>query len=149
MFKTNYQCLCFVFIVPPKTDYDPHLTRGDPRVWPPKDLAGPYLQNVNEGFTCYIRNVLPGKNSTSFMFYYDNKLRLQSKARAGEVVESDDSDGTKFVEWKFTISFNRSDNGGKMRCIVNWKTGQYSRTGLKTRLTENIQIVCKYLKIIN
>ena len=106
------------------------------------------MENVNTDFTCLIRYVVPGKDSTSFMFYYDNTLKLQSDNGTGEVAESYDHDGTNIVQWKFTTSFNRSNNGGKMQCIVNWKAGQYVRSGLKGRLTEHITLICKYLKII-
>ena len=140
---SEYKCHFFVFPAPPKDDYKPALIRGDPS----KDLTGPYLENVNEYFTCYIRKVLPGKCSTSFKFYYDGKLRLESKARVGEVVESTESDGTKLVEWNFTTSFSRSDNGGSMRCHVNWKAGPYNRPGLKSINTENVQVRCKCLVI--
>ena len=133
------------YLAPPKTDYKPELMRTDPS----KDLVGPYHENINEHFTCCIRKVLPGKSSTSFKFYYDGKLRLQSKGGVGEVVERTESDGTKLVEWKFTTSFNRSDNGGNMRCHVIWKAGPYNRPGLKSINTENVQVKCKCLMIYN
>ena len=66
---------------------------------------------MNEQFTCKMTiGKQPGKRNISFKFYYSGQLRLQSKE--GEALESDKSDGTKFVEWKFTTSFNRIDNGG-------------------------------------
>ena len=88
--------------------------------------------------------MLPGKESTLFEFYYDGNLMLQSKDNVGRVVESDEPDHTNHVTWIFTTSFNKSDNGGKMLCCVNWKEGQYNREDLKSIPTENVQVVCKY-----
>ena len=146
--------MCFI-LVPPKTDFIPSLTLQNPERLS-QNLAGPYLEDVNEDFTCYIRNVLPGKDSTSFKFYYDSKLRLQSKNGIGKVVENDESDGTKYVEWKFTNLFDRSDNGGTFRCDVDWKAGQYQVMGLRSKLIEYVNVTCKcptvyfiYLLFIN
>ena len=133
-----------IIIVPPEADFQPGLMRGNFRNIPPANLAGPYLENEDEDFTCYIRNVLPGKNSTSFKFYYDGKLRLQSKKGAGEVVETNESDHTKRVEWKFKTLFNRNDNGGNFRCEVDWKAGQYEVMGLRSKLTEHVNVICKF-----
>ena len=80
--------------------------------------------------------------SILFKFYYDGELRLQTKDGAGEVLDSKLSDGTKFVEWKFTTSFNRSDNGDYMRCHVNW-IELLSRPDLKSTNTKNVQVICK------
>ena len=107
-----------------------------------ENLAGPYLENVNENFTCYIRNILPGKDSTSFMFYYNDNVRLQSD-EIGDVVEGNQDDGTMFVEWRFTTSFNRSYNAGKFSCHVNWKAGQFNKSGLKSKMTKNVKVICK------
>ena len=141
--KNEYQCLYVVFLVPPKADNPPDFIRGDLRKNPQRDLSGPYLQHVNEDFTCHIRGVLPGKDNTLFALYYDGKTRTGSD-RVGEVVETDEFEHTKHVVWTFSTSFNRSDNGGNMRCIVSWEVGQYSRRGLKSELTENVQVICKY-----
>ena len=136
-------CLYVIFLVPPEANYKPDFTRGDLRTNPPKDLAGPYLEHVNEDFTCDIRNVLPGKDSTVFKFYYDSSSRLRSN-NIEQVEEISQLDQTKHVVWTFSTSFHRSDNGGKMRCIVNWKAGQYNKIGLRSDLTENVQVTCKY-----
>ena len=135
-------------IVPPKPDVEPSLQRENPKTLPQEALAGPYLENLNEDFICSIKNVLPGKKSTSFKFYQNSKLRLQSKNGTGEVAEKDEGDGTKYVEWKFTTSFNRSDNRGTLRCSVDWKAGQYEVIGLKSKLTEHTNIACKRLMIL-
>ena len=116
---------------------------------PRKDLGGPYLENLSEDFVCSIRNVLPGKESTLFKFYYNSKVRFQSENATGKVVEKDEADGTKYLEWKFTTSFNRSDNGGVLRCGVDWKTGQYEMIGLKSKLTVHAEVICKYPKILS
>ena len=134
------------FSVPPETDFEPSVTRGNPRTLPQEDLVGPYVENVNEHFTCYIRSVLPGKDSTSFGLYHDGKLKLQSKTGTGEVVETNEGDGTKFVEWKFSTLFTRSDNGHKFRCHVHWKAGKYEEIGL-SKLTENTKVTCKCLRM--
>ena len=102
----KYQYLCVVFLVPPNADYVPNFTRVNPRTSQQKDLTGPYLENNIEDFTCYIRNVLPGKDSSSLTFYYNGKLRLQSK-NVGTVLESNESDGTKSVAWWFNTSFTQ------------------------------------------
>ena len=135
-------CALFL-VVPPKSDNNPYLVRGHREIRPLKDLAGPYQENVNRKFSCHIRQVLPGKDSTSFEFYYNGKLRLHSKEGVGKVVESDERDDTKHVTWIFTTSFNRSDNGGNMRCHVNWQEGQYYRRGLKSITTGNVKVRCK------
>ena len=127
----------------PANDTEPSLTRRKSKTVPQQDLAGPYLENVNVDFMCYIRNILPGKDSTSFMFYYNGKLRLQSANDTEEVLEGNQGDGTKFVEWKFTTTFNRSDNGGKFDCTVKWKAGPHSKSGLKSKVTENTTVICK------
>ena len=142
-----YWCYCVVVVVSPKADFKPSLTRGNLNSFPQEDLTGPYFENVDENFTCYITNVLPGKNSTSFKFYFNSKIRLQSKTGTGEVVEKDESDGTKYVEWKFTTMFDRSDNGGNFRCTVDWKAGQYEELGLQTKLTVPVNVKCKCVKI--
>ena len=129
-------------VVPPKSGSKPYLIRGHREIHPLKDLAGPYREDVNYKFSCHVRKVLPGKDSTSFEFYYNGRLRLQSKEEVGKVVESDERDGTKRVTWKFTTSFNRSDNRGSMRCHVNWQGGLYTRRGLKSS-TENVKVRCK------
>ena len=131
---------CVVFSVPPKSDAKPILMR---RTFPQEDLTGPYLENVDENFTCYIRNVLPGKDSTSFSFYYNYKLRLQSNNGTGEVVEKDEGDGTKYVEWKFTTKFDRGDNGGNFRCTVDWQAGSFEELGIRSDLTEHTKVICK------
>ena len=138
--------MCFI-LVPPETDFEPILTHGTPKSLPQEDLTGPYLENINEHFTCYIRNVLPGKMCTSFKFYYNGKLRHQSNHGIGEVVEKDEGDGTKYVEWKFTTVFDRNDNGGSFRCTVDWKAGPYEKKGLRSKLTEHTQVICEYPKI--
>ena len=46
------------------------------------------------------------------------------------------------MEWKFTTSFNRSDNGGDMRCHVNWPELLYT-SGLQSTSLENVQVRCK------
>ena len=127
-------------LVPPEAVFEPSLTRGNPKTMP--HLAGSYLENTNEDFTCSIRNVLPGKDSTSFEFYYGSKLRLQSKNGAGEIVEKDEGDGTKSVEWKFTTFLNRNDNGGNCRCSVDWKAGQYEEMGLRSKLVDHLNVTC-------
>ena len=144
--ENENHCLYAVFLVPPEADYQPGFVRGDLRTNPRRKLAGPYLQHVNEDFTCYIIHVLPGKDSTLFSFYYNGKLRMRSD-RVGEVVEVNELDHTKHVIWIFSTSFNKSDNGGNMRCIVSWEAGQYSRRGLQSELTENVQVMCKYQMI--
>ena len=121
--------------------------RGNLHLLPQEDLAGPYFENVDENFTCYITHVSPGKNSTSFKFYFNSEIRLQSKSGTGEVVEQDESDGTKYVEWKFTIMFDRGDNGGTFMCTVDWKAGHYEELGLQSKLTVNVNVKCKYIKI--
>ena len=131
------------FLVPPKTDYTPEFIRGYLKLSSLKNLSGPYLENVNEKFTCHIKKVLPGNDSTLFQFYYDGNLRLQSKDGIGQVLESDEPDHTKHVTWEFATFFNRSDNGGKMKCHVNWTAGQYKRPGLKSIPTEKVQVICK------
>ena len=135
--------MCYI-IVPPERNFVPSLTRGNPKILPQEDLAGPYSENVTEVFTCIIRNVLPGKSSTSFKFYLGNESRLQSKDGTGEIQEKDESDGTKYVEWNFTTLFNRSDNGVKFSCTVDWKAGQYEKIGLKSTLRGPVQVKCKY-----
>ena len=135
-----------VIIVLPANDNELTLTHRNSKTMLQQDLVGPYLENVNEDFTCIIRNILPGKESTSFMFYYNDKLRLQSANGTGEVLQSNQADGTKLVEWKFPSMFHRSDNGGKFRCHVIWKAGLYSNTDLKSKVTENVTVICKYLK---
>ena len=129
----------------PAHDNEPILTHKNSKTVQ-QDLAGPYLENANEEFTCYIRNILPGNYSTSFLFYYNGKLRLESANGTGEVLESNQGDGTKFVEWKFTTMFHRSDNGGKFGCTVNWKAGPYRRSGVNSRVTKNAKVICKYSK---
>ena len=136
-------CLYTVFLVPPESNYKLGFRRGYLRTNPPKDLTGPYLEHVNEDFTCDIRNVLPGKDSTLFRLYYDGNLRLKSDS-VGEIEEVGEPDNTKHVVWTFSTSFNKSDSGGKMRCNANWGAGQYSRRGLKSELTENVHVTCKY-----
>ena len=132
-----------VFVVPRKIDYRPDFLQEDVKTSPSNDLRGPYLENVNWKFACRIRNVLPGKNSTLFEFYYNGNLRLQSKDNVGEIEESNEHDHTKQVKWIFTTSFNRSDNAGKMKCRVKWKAGQY-KSGLDSIPTEKVQVKCKY-----
>ena len=114
------------------------------RTSPKEDLTGPYLENEEENFTCYIRNVLPGKNNTSFSFYYNGKLILQSNNGTGEVVEKDEGDGTKFVEWRFTTLFKRRDNDGNFWCTLDWKAGSYEKLGLRSNLAEHTKVICKY-----
>ena len=135
-----------LFLVPLKAGRGPCFVRGDLRTIPLKDLAGPYLEYMNENFTCDMRHVLPGKDNTLFEFYYNGKLRLQSN-KVGEIIEVGEKDQTKHVVWIFSTSFKRSDNGGKMRCIMNWEAGQYSRTRLMSELTENVEVTCKYSMI--
>ena len=135
------------FSVPPKTDYRPEFIRGDLKLSSSKDLARPYVENVNEKFTCHIQKVLPGIDSTLFEFYYDGNLRLQSKDGVGQVVENDEPDHTKHIRWEFATFFNRSDNGGKMKCHVNWTAGQYKRPDLSSILSEKVQVKCKCLMI--
>ena len=132
------------FPVPPESDYKPNFVQGDLNIGSSNYLAGPYLENVEMTFSCRIREVSPGKESTLFEFYYNGNLRLQSKDNVGQVEESNERDHTKQVRWMFTTSFNRSDNGGKMKCRVNWKAGQYNRSGLESIPTENVQVICKY-----
>ena len=132
-----------VFVVPPKIDYRPDFLQEHVKTSPSDDLWGPYLENKTWKFTCRIRNVLPGKESTLFEFYYNDNLRLQSKDKVGQVEETEERDHTKQVKWRFTTSFNRSDNGGKMKCRVNWKAGQY-KSGLDSIPIENVQVRCKY-----
>ena len=135
--------LCYIlFIVLPGIENEPSLTRENSKTMTYENLAGPYLENIHENFTCYIRNILPGKNSTSFMFDYNDNVRLQSD-EIGEVVEGKQDDGTMFVEWRFTTPFDRSDNAGKFSCHVNWKAGQYSNSGLKSKMTDNVTVICK------
>ena len=110
---------------------------------PQQDLVGPYLENANEDFTCVIRKIQPGNESTLFMFYYDGKLRLQSANGTGVVLEDNQDECTKLVEWRFTTMFYRSDNGGKFRCDVNWKAGPYSKTGLSSKVAESATVICK------
>ena len=131
-----------VFLVPPKSDYKPDFKHGYVKASPSGDLKGPYLENVNWEFTCHIRNVLPGKDNTLFEFYYNGKLRLQSKG-VGDIVETDEHDHTKHVKWTFTTSFNRSDNGGNMWCHVRWEVGQYTRKNLKSTPANNVHITYK------
>ena len=132
------------FLVPPESGYKPDFIQGNLKTGSSNYLAGPYLENLEQEFSCHIHKVLPGKESTLFEFYYDGNLRLQSKDNVGRVVESDEPNHTKHVKWIFTTSFNKSDNGGKMLCCVNWKEGQYNREDLKSIPTENVQVVCKY-----
>ena len=132
-----------VFLVPPKSDYRPEFKRGDVKTSTSDDLKGPYMEHVNWNFTCCIRNVLPGKGSTLFEFYYNGNLRLQSKDNVGQVEESSEHDHTKQVKWIFTSSFNRSDNAGKMKCHVNWKAGRH-KSGLESIPTDNVEVRCKY-----
>ena len=142
----NYMCvgiLCVVIIVLPANETKPSLTHRNSKVMPQQDLVGPYLENVTADFTCVIRNILPGKESTLFMFYYNGKFRLQSANGTGEVLEGNPGDGTKFVEWKFNTMFHRRDNGGNFWCHVNWKAGPYRKSGLKSKVTENATVICK------
>ena len=136
-----------MILVPPKTE--PDLFRGNSRPLPQADLAGPFLENVTEYFFCYVSNVLPGKNSTSFKFYFDGKLRHQSKDGVGEVVEKDEGDGTKSVEWKLNTFLSRSDNGGNFRCEVDWKAGQYEIMGLSSKQTEQVNVTCECPALYN
>ena len=133
--------MCHI-LVPPKTDSVPTLLNGNTKSLT-QNLSGPYLEYESKDFTCYIKGVQPGKNSTSFKFYRNGKLRLQSKDGTGEVIENDEGDGTKHVEWKFTTLFSRSDNGAILRCAVDWKAGQYEVTGLESKLTVHVNITCK------
>ena len=135
--------MCVAFLVPPKADHAPSLTRGNPQKMLEEQLAGPYLENVSENFTCSIQNIVPGKDSTSFLFYFGDNLRLQSETGTGKVVEVNHGDGNKSVEWRFSTLFKRSDNSGQFWCSVNWKAGQYSRIGLKSKVTDNTKVTCK------
>ena len=101
------------------------------------------MENVIQDFTCGVKNVLPGKNSTSFKFCYNGRVGLQSKNGMGTVVENDQGDGTKYVEWKFSTWFNRNDNGGKFSCAVDWKVAQYGVMDLKSKVVEHANITCK------
>ena len=146
-FHEIYVCWYFVVItVLPANDNEPNLRHRNSKTMQQQNLVGPFLENVNEDFACIIRNILPGNESTSFMFHFNGKLRLQSANDTGEVLQSNQADGTKLVEWKFTSMFHRSDNGGKCRCYVNWKAGLYSKSGLKSKVTENVAVTCKYSK---
>ena len=140
LLKINSSFCCI--LVPPKSDHRPDFKQGPVKTSPSSDLKGPYLENANWEFTCEIRHVLPGKNNTSFEFYYNGNLRLQSKG-VGQLVETDEDDHTKHVKWIFTTSFTRSDNGGNMLCQVMWKAGQYNKQHLKSALAKNVQITCK------
>ena len=132
-----------VFKVFPAHDNQPILTHRNSKTVQ-RHLAGAYLEDQNEDFMCHMRNILPRKGSTSFMLYYIGKLRLESANGPGGVVKGDQGDGTKFAEWKFTTLCKRSGNGGKFWYSVNWKTKQYSESGLKSKVTENIKQICKY-----
>ena len=136
-------------LVPPETDSKPIVRHGNNKTLPCEDLAGPYLENVPENFTCSIKNVLPGKDSTSFSFYSSDKLTLQSKNGIGDVIEMDEDDGTKHVEWKFSTSFSRKDNGGNFSCNVDWKAGQYNISGIHSKVTEHVNVTCKYVTTYN
>ena len=142
----DYICagiLHVVIIVLPANENEVSLTHRNSKIMPQQDLVGPYLENVKEDFTCVIRNILPGNESTSFMFYYNGQLRHLSANGTGEVIEGNQGDGTKFLEWKFTTMFHKSDNGGKFWCHVDWKAGPYSKSGLKSKVTENAKVICK------
>ena len=132
------------FPVPPESDDKPDFIRGNSKTGSSNYLAGPYLENAEQKFSCHIHKVLPGKESTSFEFYYGENLRLKSKDNVGRVVESDEQDHTKHVKWIFTTAFNKSDHGGKMLCHVHFKAGQNNIQLLKSIPTENVQVICKY-----
>ena len=136
--------LVYCILVPPETDFQPILTHGNNKTSLQEDLAGPFLENITEDFTCTIRNVLPGNKSTSFSLYFGDKLRLESKNGTGQVIEKDEGDGTKYVEWKFSTAFSRSDNGGNFTCNVDWKAGQYNETGLRSKWIQDVNVTCKY-----
>ena len=136
-------------LVPPETDSKPILSHENTKTLLREDLTGPYLENVPENFTCSIRNVLPGKDSTSFSFYSSGKLILQSKNGTGEVIEMDENDGTKFVEWKFSTIFSRNDNGGNFSCNMDWEAGQYKISGVHSEVTQHVNVKCKYVSIYN
>ena len=136
-------------LVPPKTAIGPILTHENTKTLPQEDLAGPYLENVTENFTCSIKNILPGKDSTSFSFYSGKKLRLRSENGTGKVIQNDEGDGTKYVEWKFSTFFSRSENGGNFSCNVDWKAGQYMETDLSSTMTQYVNIMCKYPILYN
>ena len=138
-----YQLKLVCFSVPPSATARPVLYRSDPGAANRDDKVGPYMENIPQKFTCVLRNVWPGKDSTTFKFMYSDVQRLSSKDSESNVTDSDESDSTKYVQWTFYTSFNRSDNGGSMECKADWKAGDFTVNGLTSDKTEGVQVICK------
>ena len=126
----------------PETYSGPFLVRGD---WQNKKNSSlPYKEHVEEEFTCALWKVLPGKESTSFKLYKDDRMLLSSSHGDGNVVEKQYND-TFIVDWKFNASFDRTDNGATLRCSVHWEAGTIKETMNCSHCIDNIEVLCKYL----